>query len=355
MRNLALFCVATLVTLAIANLPACGDGDSYSMPPPEPDSEDMVVGSDSDPGKDDTEKTDIDDSDENTSGDSDEQVFPHDPNRPADSSQGIGEYCFSNVQCASKLCLSYRQVTPDPDGHCEESSTPSKIVAIGTTIDFETRKPVSEANIKFLGATNLTLLRCNATASDTLVTGADGRFKKAVDKPAAEPVGFIALASQGKDYAPSASGIADPPWPKGTIRHDILMVKNSALTKWSQLLSADSEMKPYMNLSANGGAIGAILDVDTGKPIIGATLGPASGGTTSAKIRYLNAGGTGFVKDGITQSGIFVLVNPALAEKFDVFLDGKKINITTAKFGDTKCVVFIVDIPIEADEKGIDL
>lgn len=355
MRNLALFCVATSVTLTIANLPACGDGDSYSLPPPTTDSQDSVVGDDSDPGKDDTEKTDIDDSDENTSGDSDGPVFPHDPNRPADGSQETGEYCYKNVQCASKLCMSYRQVTPDPDGHCDESSAPSQIIAIGTTIDFETRKPVFEANLKFLGATNFTLLRCNATASDTLVTGAGGRFNKAVDQPAAEPVGFIALASDGKDYAPSASGIADPPWPKGSIRHDILMVKNSALAKWSQLLSADSEMKPYMNLSANGGAIGAVLDVDTGKPIIGATLGPAGGGKTSAKIRYLSANGTGFVKDGITQSGIFVLVNPALAEKFDVFLDGEKINITTAKFGDVKCAVFIVDIPIEADEMGIDL
>lgn len=293
--------------------------------------------------------------DTGSDGNADSETPDHDRNRPEDASQNVGDYCYVNIQCKSEFCVSYRQVTPDPEGHCEESSTPDRIVAIGTTLDFETRQAIPDATIKMYGATNFTLMRCNAVASDTLKTDVDGRFKKAISPPPVEPVGFVALAQKGSDYANSVSGVADPPWPNGFIRHDILMVKQSTLDKWSELLSADSEMKPYMNLSANGGAVGAILDVDSGKPIVGAQIVPASGGSTKAKIRYLDSVGEGFVKDGITESGIFVLVNPALAEKFDVFLDGKKVNITTAKFGDVKCAVFIVDIPIEADEKGIEL
>ncbi len=299
------------------------------------------------------------DSDTDTDADSDSDADGcglHDNDRPADKSVENDDYCYNNINCKSGLCVSYMQTSPDPDGHCEAVTSPGKILAIGTTLDFETREVIPDATVKTFDATQMSLLGCNAQATATITSDADGRFKQSVNKPGiTEQIGMIARATKGDDYALSASGVADTPWPAGFIRHDILMVKKATLAAWSEMLSEDTAMAPYMNLSAKGGAIGAILDVDCGKPIIGAEVRKAGGGNTNAKIRYLNADGTGFVTDGITESGIFVLVNPALAEKFDVFLGDEKVNITTATFGDTSCMIFIVDIPIEADEHGIEL
>ncbi len=344
---------------AVFSMPACDGGDADDSGGDADTDSDSDGDTDGDTDSDTDADTDGDtdsDSDSDTDSDTDEcGDHPHD--RPPDGSAQIGEYCYNNANCNSGLCIGYRQVTPDPDGKCEEVEDDSKMVAIGTTIDFETRKPVPNVELELHGATNLEMMGCNANPTDTVSSGSDGKFKKLADRPGIlETTGYVALAINEDDgYALSASGVADLPWPPGFIRHDILLVKQASLEKWSALLRDDSEMEPYMDLLDKGGAIGGIFDVDCAKPIVGAELRKSGGGSTNAKIRYLNADGNGFNKDGITSAGMYVLVNPSLGERFDVFLDGKQINRTTAKLGNRDCMIFIVDIPIEADEQGIDL
>ncbi len=337
-----------------------GDADADSDTDADSDADaDNDSDADADTDSDADNDSDADaDSDADTDADSDSDTEPeldcdsHPWDRPADGTAANGEYCYKNVQCASGLCIGYRQTTPDPEGKCEAPSNPLKMVAVGTTIDFETREPVPGARIETAGAATGAMLGCNTPAAAIIISDEDGRFYKIVDKPI-DIVGYGATIREGNGYANSACGVADPPYPPGFIRHDLLMVKKATLEKWSEMLEEDPDMKNHVPLVVNGGVVGSVPCVDSGNPVIGAKLRSLNG-NSGAKIRYLNADGTGFVTDGITESGIFVLVNPGLAEKFDVYLNDSKINITTGKAGDTKCMIFVLDIPIECDEFGIE-
>lgn len=282
-----------------------------------------------------------------------ETCCPHDPNRPPDSSGLEGDFCYRNNQCRSGLCISYQQTTPDPGGYCDTPANPNMMVAIGTTLDFETRQPVAGASIRVDGVTLGSVQGCKSKGYATLESDENGHFRKTISMPGiAEQIGIVALAEENDVYANSTSGVADPPWPKAFIRRDILIVKKATLDKWSQWLAEDAEMANFLPLVAKGGVVGAVPNVDTGAGVVGAKLRSLNA-KSKARIRYLNAEGTGFVADGVTESGIFVMVNPGLAEKFDVYMGDDKINITTATAGDIPCMIFVLDIPIEADEEGL--
>jgi hypothetical protein len=89
---------------------------------------------------------------------------------------------------------------------------------------------------------------------------------------------------------------------------------------------------------------------DTGKGVEGA-ISKSRNNNSKAKILYLNDAGDGFDDGGASSNGIYVMVNPGLAEVFDVYKDGEKINITEGTAGGTSDIIFIIDIPIEVDEK----
>ncbi len=343
-------------TTVVDDQEVAGDVDADSDSDADSDA-DADNDSDSDSDNDADSDGDADsDNDSDSDSDSDSEVElncdSHPWDRPADGTAANGDFCNENVQCASGLCIGYRQTPPDPDGKCEAPTNSQKMVAIGTTIDFETREPVAGATVRTVGAVSGAALGCNAPAAATITSDEDGRFYKLVDKPI-DLVGYAAKVTKGDEYAVSASGVADPPYPPGFIRHDLLMAKKATLEKWSEMLAEDPDMKNHVPLVAKGGVVGAVPCADTGNAVVGAQLRSLNS-SSGAKIRYLNADGTGFVTDGITESGIFVLVKPGLAEKFDVYLNDSKVNVTPGTAGDTTCMVFILDIPIECDEFDIE-
>ncbi len=321
-----------------SNEDASGDGDGDS-------------GADTDTDAD----TDADsDSDTDSNGDSDsdsDMVLP--PCNPSNSAAN-GDYCYRNQQCQSNLCVSFQQTTPDPAGHCEAGN--DNMLAIGTTLDLETREPVPDVKLEVHGvASYIGPLVPFPPPLLSVITGTDGRFKQEIASPS-DIAGIFALTTK-TGYADSVCDVATPMYgtnyPPGFERHDILLVKNAVLEEWSNRLSADDEMSNHMPLGQRGGVVGAVPCIDSGNAVVGATVVPLNA-DSNAKIGYLNADGTGFVKDGITESGVFVIVNPGTAEKFDVYIGDQKINVTTVRVGSKSGYIFSVDIPVECDELGIE-
>ncbi len=258
------------------------------------------------------------------------------PNTPVPN----GVYCHSDAHCTSKLCISYQQVPPDPEGHCEQNANPNGILAIGTTLDIETGEPVLNASLDIYDAMQLSLMGCNAVPFASTTSDADGRFWEVIPSPATALVGIVVTAKTATGYAISA--IAQDETANSFENRDILMVTDATLSKWSAMLAEDPQMEPYMPLGNRGGTIGIIRRMGSAAPIEGAELRSMIN-ASNAKIRYLNADGTGFVDGATTSSGIFVLVAPALAEKFDVYVNNVKVNITSLKLGDTDCMVFMIN------------
>ena len=64
---------------------------------------------------------------------------------------------------------------------------------------------------------------------------------------------------------------------------------------------------------------------------------------------------TGFNTEKSGPSGLFVVLNPALAEKLDGYKNGKKVNIHEATLGQAMGGVFITSIQIrESDEDPVE-
>ncbi|MCP4675644.1 MAG: hypothetical protein GY854_09100 [Deltaproteobacteria bacterium] len=189
-----------------------------------------------------------------------------------------------------------------------------------------------------------------------ITSDANGRFNQEMNSPT-DIIGIIAKATQ-TDYAASIVPVAFPlsgtTYPLAFTHHDIPVVKNATLTAWSTLLDTDGGVPNHLPLGTTGGMIGSVLCIDSGNPVVGAEI-VSQNASSNAKIRYLNADGNGFNSDGITASGIYIAVNSGLAEKFDAYLDGKKINLTEVKAGSKAGYIFVVDLPIECDEQGIEI
>ncbi len=293
--------------------------------------------------------------DSNVDTDNDTGVMAlHPCDRPADHSVANGDYCYENSHCQSNLCVSYQQTPPDPEGHCEEGS--DQMLAIGTTLDLATGEPIPEVETMIIGEMR------SSTAIPVyplleLVTGPDGRFKQ--EMPHTRDMIGLAVATQKWGYHDALAGVAQPlsintaDYPPGFTRHDILLVKSAALTEWSETLFADDEMVKHMPLGEKRTAIGSVRCIDSGNPVVGAELRSLNAGS-NAKIRYLAADGAGFNTDAITESGIFMMVNAGTAEKFDVYMDERKISTHSVRITARDGYIYTVGFPIECDEMGIE-
>jgi hypothetical protein len=224
-------------------------------------------------------------------------------------------------------------------------------VVQGTVLDFVSREPVDGVVLKYSSATSLSLLGTSAPVQFQVTSDADGRFKEEKAKPSSAPLGFVARASK-TDYQLSITGVSAPPYGCGTQNHDMLIVEKAKITEWSEMLAEDAAMANDMPLGAKGGAIGRVIDIDTNEGIAGAHVVSQDGGS-GARIRYLNDAEDGWVEDVTGSSGVYVVTNPGLGEKFDAFIDDTQINDTEATIGSKSGMVFVVDLRIEADEQGL--
>ncbi|KIG15255.1 hypothetical protein DB30_05799 [Enhygromyxa salina] len=298
-----------------------GDGDGDG---------DTTGDGDGDPGDGDGDPTGDGDGDPTGDGDGD-GVSCEETHAPGDGAAN-GDPCFSNGDCASKLCEVFQDVPP-VEGTCEEAS-PTDVCEtriMGRVLDFTTRQTVADVNLRVAQAIQASVDPVGAAPLASGTSDANGIIDTLSDGQIASALGIVGLADGGSYYL-TATGLASPATgtnygPANAI-HDIWVVPSQSLTDWSDALMTDAEFANHLPLGESGGVVGLVRDVATGDLIEGAVVVPTKGNSSNAVIRYLNAAGDDFVTEATTTSGVFVIVNPDIGETFGVEIGGEDQGIT---------------------------
>jgi hypothetical protein len=290
--------------------PATGDGDGDGDPTGDGDGDGDPTG----------------DGDGDGDGDTPLECPTHDPGDGAAND----EACQSNDECASKLCEVF-QDAPPVDGTCQPAPTECRTRIMGRTLDFTTRTPVPDVNLRAAQAIQASVDPVNAAAEASATSDAEGMIDTLSDGQVMAALGLIGL-TDAEGYYLTATGLAAPA--EGTLYgpandiHDIWIMPADTLSDWSTYLMPDPEFADYLPLGGMGGVIGMVRDATTGDPYAGAVVVPTAPDTSSAVIRYLNDAGDDFVSDMTTSTGVFVIVDPGLGETFDVEIGGNPQGVT---------------------------
>ncbi|MDC0717371.1 hypothetical protein [Nannocystis bainbridge] len=251
-----------------------------------------------------------------------------------------GSPCTANADCESESCVKWTD--SQTDAVCGARAECGNTRFIGTLTDFATGAPIAGAELRVVGA--LAAIQGIDSAVDIVkvTSGADGRIDATSETPVNTGIGVIGVVGGG-DYYLTATGLAQPYegttlYPPLNGIHDIWTVPTAKLTEWSGYLEADADQAVLdaLPLGENGGVVGLVRK--DGAPVAGARVIPESDGST-APIRYLDEDGMGFNIDGTSSNGVFILLNPSIAEKFTVEVDGAATGLTGTA-GSAKAAVF---------------
>jgi len=264
---------------------------------------------------------------------------------PAGDTAAIDAPCLDHVECMSRYCEIFRDLPADPNRSCQTGPEAGSMRITGTVRDLRTMKTISGASVKVAGAVPAI---SNPTATPGIVTAksdAMGRFDVSSDQVQTQTIGIVALTNVD-NYCLSSTGLASPDettaeYALGNTIHDIWVVSSDDLMDWSDVLMGDTEVAPYLPLGEKGGIIGLIRDAE-GMALAGATIASEEM-TSKAIIRYLADDGMSFTETATGSSGIFVIVNPGLAEGFIAEAGGKLLGSNIG--GSTEKTAFIMVLP----------
>lgn len=268
---------------------------------------------------------------------------------PIGETAANGEACLANGDCMSLACEKFRDLEM---GTCVEGPGGSNTRVMGTLVDFITGETLAMTDMRVLGALTALQDPVDGKADLMATSDANGQLDVTSTMPFAAAFGEVAIV-QGGSYYTTATGIAAPlegvNYGPMNGNHDMWAVPADKVTEWSGYLMPDPDldsgdpMKPWLPLGERGGVIGFVRDRTTGMGVAGKTIVGADDGMTDAKIRYLNEDGMGFNPDMTGSSGIFVLLNPGLAEAFAV--DGTD---TSGSAGSSLNAVFVLILSVDA-------
>ena len=227
-----------------------------------------------------------------------------------------GETCSQNGDCMSLGCLKFRDAG---EGECVAAPENMATRIAGTVLDFATGAPIPSVELRVIGALSALGDPANATPVASGNADANGVVDFVSPEALKEGIGIVGIITGGLYYT-TATGLASPTagkyGPMNGIR-DIWAVPSAKLTEWSALLVADPDVMPYLPLGEMGGVVGLVRNAADSAPKPGAKVLPVND-TSKAFVRYLSDDGLTFNSNATGTSGIFILVNPGLAEKFTV-------------------------------------
>ena len=265
----------------------------------------------------------------------------------APGTQTDGSPCESNGECVSESCIKFTDgesgATCGPRPECNNTRF------IGTLLDFETDAAIVGGELRVVGALTAILNPGGAAGLVSATSDANGQIDVTSETPIDEGVGLVGLVGGG-DYYVTATGLASPypdttQYPPLNGIHDIWGVPEARLTEWTGYLMADTDpdVVDAMPLGENGGVIGKVRQ--NGAGVAGGVVSAVEAGST-AIIRYLNEDGMGFNADETSSNGVFVLLNPGLAEPFTVAVDGTETMLSgTAGSAKNAAFVLIFNVP----------
>lgn len=256
--------------------------------------------------------------------------------------------CFNNAMCDSCNCRTYRDTPPDAMATCIDAQDEAMMIT-ATVLSFPSGEALPGIDVRVVNALDIvTTGAANATAIAEVVADAQGRIAVGLSEPPLDQVGIIAITS-GDGYRETATGLAKPPYEAANAIHDLYVVPQAQLTEYSDALMADAEVASFLPLGNEGGVVGIARNRYTGEPVAGATIESKTNGTqTGAVVRYHQPDGS-FTEDATSETGVYVIVNPGLAEEFEARLDGAIVSTRANKAGSGAPGVFTMNLAIDVD------
>lgn len=239
-----------------------------------------------------------------------------------------GDPCTANADCMSLVCELFTDVEADKAAVCAPTPEGGNTRITGTVWDFVTGAPVAGASLTVASALNAATNPTDVMAIVEATSGADGRVDATSTMAISAQLGIVGLVAADGYYL-TATGLAAPNdaggYDPGNGIHDIWAIPTGDLTNWSEALAMDKTIDGgSLPLGDAGGVIGLVRDIATGTPVEGATVVSENDAST-AIVRYLADDGT-FNADGTGPSGIFVILEPMLAETFVAQMGGSAIS-----------------------------
>ena len=259
--------------------------------------------------------------------------------------------CYNNQGCGTCNCLTFRDNPPDAMASCEAPGAAGSMRVTATLFEFPSTTPIANQAVTIHDAFKVGTLGIMSAPIVAMATSdAMGRFDTTIMPE--DMIGMVAIV-QADGFRATATGLAKP-GPTGDYEpsnaiHDIFVVRESDLTTWSDALAGDAAVADHLPLGEAGGVVGVARNRYTGEPVAGLTIvSKTNGDATMAVIRYLQDDGT-FTSDATGAPGVYVLVNPALAEEFEAELDGTIVSTRANKAGSGPPGVFTMNLTIDTD------
>lgn len=276
---------------------------------------------------------------------------------PFEGDGATGDPCMIIEDCQSGFCSSFAHVPQDTDATCQASPEIGHMQIQANVADFVTNEAIPNQLVEFTGALDVVQTPVNFPVLDSATTDDEGHIDILLSGDATD-VGVGVVTVTGADgYYPTTTGMAEPElgcgiYPPGTRNHDIKMIKTEDIDNFSDMLAADFPdlvEEGKLPLGEEGGVLGSILHVLSGDGVAGATLASQKD-NSAARVFYLNETMDHFTEDAASSNGIFVVLNPGLAEKFDGVVNGEIASRRHASMGESKGVLFTTIVHITDQE-----
>lgn len=255
--------------------------------------------------------------------------------------------CYNNTNCPSCNCIAFQDNPPSETSMCGEPGTGSMRVT-GTVWSFPDQTAIPDQRVRIVGATDIGLNGPdNAEAIGEATSNASGQIDVTVTPT--DQIGIVAVV-QADGFRATATGLAKPQaagYEAANAIHDIFVVPEDTLGAYSAALQSDSEAAEHLPLGDNGGVVGIARNRYTGEPQAGVRIVSLSG-SSRAIVRYLEEDGS-FGTEATSPTGVYVILDPALAEEFEAQIDGGVVSTRANKAGSGPPGIFTMNLTIDTD------
>jgi len=262
--------------------------------------------------------------------------------------------CYNNSGCDTCNCLTWTDNPPDPAATCVAPGPAGEVHVTATLFEFPGMTPLPNLGVEVFNALDLGLGGFESAMPIAMGTSdADGRFETTLTPT--DQIGIVAVVRNATGYVSTATGLAKfemslSGYESSNAIHDLFVISQADVDVWNAALMGDAEVAAFLPLGENGGDVGVARSRYTGEPVVGARIvSLTNGDQTGAIVRYLNEDGMTFNPDATTSTGVYVLVNPDLAEEFEAEIDGQILSTRANKAGSGAGGIFTMNLTINLD------
>ncbi len=255
--------------------------------------------------------------------------------------------CYNNMGCGTCNCRTFRDNPPSTESVCADDPMDGQLTVTATLLEFPGNTPIPSQEVTIFNALEIGLMGPdNATPIGMVTADGDGRIETQVTPE--DQIGIVATV-RADGFVDTATGLAKPPYEPSNAIHDLFAVPQSDIDAWNAELAGDAALADFLPLGENGGVVGVARNRYTGDPEAGIQIvSLENGDATGAILRYLNEDGS-FNPDATTSTGVYVLLNPQLAEEFEAAKDGTVVSTRANRAGSGAPAVFTMNLTINVD------